>query len=58
MTHKKSLKLSSLIKRYDQDFNEVIKSISENIQSLRDVFYKGLFFIDNSNIHKSCLNRS
>ena len=56
MTHKKSLKLSCLIKRYDQDFNEVIKSISENIQSLW--VYKGLSFIDNSNIHKSCLNRS
>ena len=34
-THKKpQVVISSLIKRYDQDFNEDIKSINENIQSL------------------------
>ena len=48
--------ISSLIKRYDQDFNEDIKSINEKIQSLCKS--KGLSFIDNSNIDKSCLNRS
>ena len=48
--------ISSLIKRYDQDFNEDIKSINEKIQSLCKS--KGLSFIDNSNIDKSCQNRS
>ena len=48
--------ISSLIKRYDQDFNEDIKSINEKIWSL--CTSKGLHFINNSNIDKSCLNRS
>ena len=47
--------ISSLIKRYDQDFNEDIKSINEKLQSL--CTFKGLPFIDNSNIDKSCLSR-
>ena len=56
-THKKpQVVIFSLIKRYDQDFNEDIKSINEKIQSL--CTSKGLSFIDNSNIDKSCLNRS
>ena len=56
-THKKpQVVIYSLIKRYDQDFNEDIKSINENIQSL--CTSKGLSFIDNGNIDKSCLNRS
>ena len=56
-THKKPhVVISSLIKRYDQDFNEDIKSINEKIQSLCKS--KGLSFIDKSNIDKSCLNRS
>ena len=48
--------ISSLIKRYDKDFNEDIKNINEKIQSL--CTSKGLSFIDNTNIDKSCLNRS
>ena len=56
-THKKpQVVISSLIKRYDQDFNEDIKSINEKIWSL--CTSKGLHFINNSNIDKSCLNRS
>ena len=56
-THKKpQVVISGLIKRYDQDFNEDIKSINKNIQSLYTS--KVLSFIDNSNIDKSCLNRS
>ena len=56
-THKKpQVVISGLIKRYDQDFNEDIKSINEKIQNL--CTSKGLSFIDNSNIDKSCLNRS
>ena len=55
-THKQpQVVIFSLIKRYDQDFNEDIKSINEKIQSL--CTSKGLSFIDNSNIDKSCLNR-
>ena len=55
--HKKpQVVISGLIKRYDQDFNEDIKSINEKIQSLCKS--KGLSFIDKSNIDKSCLNRS
>ena len=51
-THKKpQVVISSLIKRYDQDFNEDMKSINENIQSL--CTSKDLSFIDNSNIDKS-----
>ena len=56
-THKKpQVVIFSLIKRYDQDFNEDIKSINEKIQS--QCTSKGLSFIDNSNIDKSCLNRN
>ena len=56
-THKKpQVVISGLIKRYDQGFNEDIKSINEKIQNL--CTSKGLSFIDNSNIDKSCLNRT
>ena len=56
-THKKpQVVISGLIKRYDQDFNEDIKSMNEKIQRL--CISKGLSFIVNSNIDKSCLNRS
>ena len=49
--HKKpQVVISSLIKRYDQDFNEDIKSIKEKVQSLCKS--KGLSFIDHSNIDK------
>ena len=55
--------ISGLIKRYDQNLkvlkdieDEDIKSINKKIQSL--CTSKGLPFIDNSNIDKSCLNRS
>ena len=48
--------ISSLIKRYDQDFNEDIKSINEKLQSMCPS--KGFSFIDNINSDKSCLNRS
>ena len=56
-THKKSqVVISSLIKRYDQGFNEDTKSINEKIQTL--CTSKDLPYIGNSNNDKSCLNRS
>ena len=56
-THKKpQVIISSLFKRYDQNLDEYIKSINEKIESL--CTSKGLSFIDNSSIDKSCLNRS
>ena len=54
--NKSQVAISSLIKRYDQDFNEDIKSINEKNQSL--CTSKGLSFIDYSSIDKSCLNKS
>ena len=46
--------ISSIIKRYDQDYNEEIQSINDKLQ--RFCTSKGLSFIDN-NIDKSCLNK-
>ena len=55
-THKKpQVVMSSLIKRYYQNFIEDIKSINEKVQSL--CTSKGLSLIDNNNIDESCLNR-
>ena len=45
----------SIIKRYDQDYNEEIQSINDKLQ--RFCTSKGLSFIDNNNIDKSCLNK-
>ena len=47
--------ISSIIKRYDEDYNEEIQSINDKLQ--RFCTSKGLSFIDNSNIDKSCLNK-
>ena len=47
--------ISSIIKRYDQDYNEEIQSINDKLQ--RFCTSKGLSFIDNNNIDKSCLNK-
>ena len=46
--------ISSIIKQYDQDYNEEIQSINDKLQ--RFCTSKGLSFIDN-NIDKSCLNK-
>ena len=46
--------ISSIIKWYDQDYNEEIQSINDKLQ--RFCTSKGLSFIDN-NIDKSCLNK-
>ena len=46
---------SSLIKRYDQDFNDDIADINQKLQ--RFCNSKGLYFIDNNNIDRSCLNK-
>ena len=54
--NKSQVAISSLIKRYDQDFNEDIKSVNEKNQSL--CTSKGLSFIDYGSIDKSCLNKS
>ena len=58
MTHTKKLLIviSSIIKIYDQDFNEDIKNINGKVQRL--CTSKALSFIGNINIDKSCLNRS
>ena len=47
--------ISSIIKRYDQDYNEEIQSMNDKLQ--RFCTSKGLSFIDNNNIDKSCLNK-
>ena len=47
--------ISSLIKRYDKDFNDDIANISEKLQ--RFCNGKDLSFIDNNNIDRSCLNK-
>ena len=47
--------LSSITKRYDQEFNEEIQSIDDKLQ--RFCTSKGLSFIDNNNIDKLCLNK-
>ena len=49
------LSLSSLIKRYHQDFNDDIANINEKLQ--RFCNSQGLSFIDNNNIDRSCLNK-
>ena len=54
--NKPQVVILSLIKKYDQDSNEEIKSINEKLERL--CTFKGLSFIDSSNIDKSCLNRS
>ena len=46
---------SSIIKRYDQDYNEEIQSINDKLQRFRAS--KCLPFIDNSKIDKLCLNK-
>ena len=46
---------SSLIKRYDQNFNDDIADINQKLQ--RFCNSKGLYFIDNNNIDRSCLNK-
>ena len=45
----------SIIQRYDQDYNEEIQSINDKLQ--RFCTSKGLSFIKNNNIDKSCLNK-
>ena len=47
--------ISSIIKRYDQDYNEEIQSINNKLQ--RFCTSKGFSFIDNNSIDKSCLNK-
>ena len=47
--------ISRIIKRYDQDYNEEIQSINDKLQPF--CTSKGLPFIDNNNIDKSCLNK-
>ena len=47
--------ISSIIKRYDQDYDEEIQSINDKLQ--RFCTSKGLSFIDNNNIDKSSLNK-
>ena len=46
---------SSLIKRYNNNFNDDIANINEKLQ--RFCNGKGLSFIDNNNIDRSCLNK-
>ena len=47
--------ISSLIKRYDKDFNDDTANANEKLQ--RFCNGKGLSFIDNNNIDRSCLNK-
>ena len=47
--------ISSIIKPYDQDYNEEIQSMNDKLQ--RFCTSKGLSFIDNNNMDKSCLNK-
>ena len=47
--------ISSLVKRCDQEFNDDIVNINEKLQ--RFCNSKGLSFIDNNNIDRSCLNK-
>ena len=47
--------ISSLIKRYNQDVNDDIANINEKFQ--RFCNNKGLSFIDNSNLNRTCLNK-
>ena len=47
--------ISSLIKRYDKDFNDNIADIKEKLQ--RFCNSKGFSFIENNNIDRSCLNK-
>ena len=48
--------ISSIIKRYDQDYNEEIQSINDKVQ--RFCLSKGLSFTDNKNINKLWLNKA
>ena len=47
--------ISSIINRYDQDYSEEIENINDKLKRL--CVSKGIFFIDNNNIDRSCLNR-
>ena len=47
--------ISSLVKRCDQEFSDDIVNINEKLQ--RFCNSKGLSFIDNNNIDRSCLNK-
>ena len=47
--------ISSIIKRYDQDYNEEIQSINDKLQ--RFCTSKGLSFNFNNNTDKSCLKK-
>ena len=44
--------ISSLIERYDKDFNDDIANVKEKLQRFCNVS-----FIDNNNIDRSCLNK-
>ena len=44
--------ISSLIERYDKDFNDDIANVNEKLQRFCNVS-----FIDNNNIDRSCLNK-
>ena len=47
--------ISSLIKRYDKDFNDDIADTNEKLQCFCNS--TGLSFTDNNNIDRSCLNK-
>ena len=47
--------ISSIIKWYDQDYNQEIQSINDKLQWF--CISKGLSLNDNNNIDKSCLNK-
>ena len=47
--------ISSIINRYDQDYSGDIENINDKLKRL--CVSKSLFFIDNNNIDRSCLNR-
>ena len=47
--------ISSLIKRYDQDFNNDIANINEKFQRFRNIIC--VHFIESNNIDRSCLNK-
>ena len=48
--------ISSVIKRYDQDYNDETQSMNDKLQQF--CTSKGLSFIDNNNIDKTCLTRA
>ena len=45
---------SSIVQRADKDYSKEIKDINTSLKSY--CLGKGLIFVDNSNIDKSCLN--